>query len=131
LMRAEKLTKRAARVGFDWPDAERVLAKLAEEIGELREAMAEPDNRKHLEEEVGDVLFVCANLCRKLSVDAEEALRAANRKFERRFAGMEALAQARGLDFPSLTIDEQEALWTDVKRQERGAQTPVAPPPRR
>ncbi|HEX5008235.1 MAG TPA: nucleoside triphosphate pyrophosphohydrolase [Hyphomonadaceae bacterium] len=120
LMRAEKLTKRAGRVGFDWPSPEPVLDKLDEEIGELKEAIARPErDQAHVAEELGDMLFVVANLCRKLSVDPEEALRAANAKFVKRFSGMEELARSRGLDFASLSLDEQEALWTDVKAAER------------
>jgi nucleoside triphosphate diphosphatase len=120
LMRAEKLTKRAGRVGFDWPSPEPVLDKLQEEIGELKEAIAEPKpDQTHIAEELGDILFVVANLCRKLQVDPEEALRSANAKFVKRFSGMEELARSRGLDFASLSLDEQEALWTDVKTAER------------
>lgn len=120
LMRAEKLTKRAARVGFDWPSPEPVLDKLQEEIGELKEAIAEPKpDQVHVAEELGDILFVVANLCRKLQVDPEEALRSANAKFVKRFAGMEELARSRGLDFAKLSLDEQEALWTAVKVAER------------
>jgi len=115
LMRAEKLTKRAARVGFDWPDADQVLEKLDEEVGELREAMS-ADDQAHIEEELGDILFVCANLCRKLKVDPEVALRAANSKFQKRFAGMEAIARERGVEFASLDLDVQESLWVEVKR---------------
>jgi nucleoside triphosphate diphosphatase len=120
LMRAEKLTKRAGRVGFDWPSPEPVLDKLAEEIGELKEAIEAPErDQAHVAEELGDILFVVANLCRKLEVDPEEALRGANAKFVKRFAGMEAMAGERGQDFASLTLDEQEALWTAVKVEER------------
>jgi ATP diphosphatase len=120
LMRAEKLTKRAGRVGFDWPSPEPVFEKLQEEIGELEEAIAAPvKDQAHIAEELGDMLFVVANLCRKLSVDPEEALRNANAKFVKRFSGMEALARSRGQDFASLTLDEQEALWVDVKKSER------------
>ncbi len=120
LMRAEKLTKRAGRVGFDWPSAGPVLDKLQEEIGELEEAIEAPvKDQAHIAEELGDMLFVVANLCRKLSVDPEEALRSANAKFVKRFSGMEELARKRGQDFASLTLDEQEALWTDVKKAER------------
>jgi MazG family protein len=120
LMRAEKLTKRAGRVGFDWPAPEPVLDKLDEEIGELKEAIAAPTpDPAHIEEELGDMLFVVANLCRKLSVDPEVALRGANAKFIRRFHGMEALARSRGVDFASLTLDQQEALWVEVKTIER------------
>jgi nucleoside triphosphate diphosphatase len=120
LMRAEKLTKRAGRVGFDWPSPEPVLDKLREEIGELEEAIATPKrDQAHVAEELGDMLFVVANLCRKLSVDPEEALRAANAKFVKRFSSMEELARSRGLDFASLSLDEQEALWTEVKAAQR------------
>jgi ATP diphosphatase len=120
LMRAEKLTKRAARVGFDWPSAEPVLEKLQEEIGELEEALDSPARDEvHIAEELGDILFVVANLCRKLSVDPEVALRNANSKFGKRFRGMEALAAAQGVDFGSLTLDQQEALRVAVKKSER------------
>ena len=77
-------------------------------------------DQAHIAEELGDMLFVVANLCRKLSVDPEEALRNANSKFVKRFSGMEELARKRGQDFASLSLDEQEALWTDVKKAERG-----------
>jgi len=120
LMRAEKLTKRAARVGFDWPSAEPVLEKLQEEIGELEEAIAAPKrDEAHIAEELGDILFVVANLCRKLSVDPEVALRNANSKFGKRFRAMEAMAAAQGVDFAGLTLDQQEALWVAVKKIER------------
>jgi MazG family protein len=120
LMRAEKLTKRAGRVGFDWPSPRPVLDKLEEEVGELEQAISEPKpDKAHIAEELGDILFVVANLCRKLEVDPEEALRAANAKFVKRFHGMEALARSRSLDFASLSLDEQEALWTEVKAAER------------
>jgi len=120
LMRAEKLTKRAARVGFDWPSAEPVLEKLHEEVGELEEAIAKPErDQAHIAEELGDILFVVANLCRKLNVDPEVALRNANSKFGKRFRAMEAMAAAQGVDFASLTLDQQEALWVAVKNAER------------
>ncbi len=122
LMRAEKLTKRAGRVGFDWPSAEPVLDKLQEEIGELQEAIAAPErDQAHVAEELGDILFVVANLCRKLNVDPEVALRNANSKFVKRFEGMESIARERGLDFSALSLDEQEALWVEVKIRERSA----------
>jgi ATP diphosphatase len=110
LMRAEKLQKRAARTGFDWPDTQGPADKLAEEIRELAEAS--PDK---ILEESGDLLFAAVNLVRANGIGAEEALRAANDKFERRFRAMEALA---GGSFASLTLDEQEALWQQVKRDE-------------
>jgi MazG family protein len=118
LLRAEKLTKRAARVGFDWPDATSVLAKLDEERMELRAAL-EAGDVANAEEELGDMLFVMANLARKLKLDPEAALRNANAKFEKRFRAMEALAGERGQAFATLTLDQQEALWTEVKALER------------
>ena len=118
LMRAEKLQKRAARTGFDWTEAGDIIDKLDEEIGEVREAMEDGDAAA-IEEEVGDLLFVCANLARRLKVDPETALRKANDKFERRFRAMEALAKSRGAGFADLSLDEQEALWQAVKREEK------------
>ncbi len=115
LMRAEKLTKRAARVGFDWPDADRVLEKLDEELGELATARAATDDA-NIAEEVGDILFVMANLARKLGVDPEEALRQANAKFERRFGHVEREMNARGGEH---TLDDMEAYWVDAKKAER------------
>ena len=110
LLRAEKLQKRAAREGFDWPDVAGPGDKLAEEIRELAEAPAD----KRLEE-AGDLLFAAVNLVRAHGLKAEEALRAANDKFERRFRAMEALA---GGGFADLSLDEQESLWQQVKRSE-------------
>ena len=108
LMRAEKLQKRAARDGFEWPDAAGPADKINEEIVELAEAS--PDNRL---EEAGDLLFAAVNLVRAYGLSPEEALRAANDKFEHRYRAMERLAQGR---FAALSLDEQEALWQRVKR---------------
>jgi nucleoside triphosphate diphosphatase len=108
LLRAEKLQKRAARDGFDWPDVQGPTDKLAEEVAELAEAS--PDKQL---EEAGDLLFAAVNLVRAYGVKAEEALRAANDKFERRYRAMEQLADGR---FAELTLDEQEALWQRIKR---------------
>lgn len=110
LLRAEKLQKRAARDGFDWPDTEGPAAKVAEEALELAEAPA--DNQV---EEAGDLLFAAVNLVRAYGIAPEDALRSANDKFERRYRGMEALA---GADFAKLSLDEQEALWNRVKQAE-------------
>jgi ATP diphosphatase len=112
LLRAEKLQKRAAREGFDWPDPSGPSAKLAEEAQEL--ADASPDERL---EEAGDLLFAAVNLVRAYGVAPEDALRAANDKFERRYRAMETLAEGA---FESLSLDEQEALWLSVKAAERG-----------
>jgi nucleoside triphosphate diphosphatase len=127
LMRAFKLSRRAARVGFDFERPQETADKVAEELAEVREAadLAAADSGRAIDtgatsrkvfEEVGDLLFAAANLARKLDVDAEAALRAANVKFERRFRGMERLAAQRGEDFESLSLAAQEALWQEVKR---------------
>lgn len=118
LLRSEKLQKRAARSGFDWTDARDIFDKLEEETGEVREAMAEGD-QNHIEEEIGDLLFVTANLARHLKVDPEEALRRANAKFTRRFKAMEALATQQGMPFDALSLHQQEALWQAVKLNEK------------
>ncbi|MEO6387799.1 MAG: nucleoside triphosphate pyrophosphohydrolase [Croceibacterium sp.] len=110
LMRAEKLQKRAAREGFDWPDTAGPTAKVVEEIEEL--AQASPDKQL---EEAGDLLFAAVNLVRAYGIKAEEALRAANDKFERRYRAMEDLAAG---SFATLSLDEQEALWQRVKQGE-------------
>jgi nucleoside triphosphate diphosphatase len=118
LLRAEKLQKRAARTGFDWTETPPIFDKLEEEIAEVKEAMASGD-ADAVEDEVGDLLFVVANLARRLSVDPEQALRKANAKFERRFRAMEGEAARDAVDFASLSLDEQEAYWQRVKRAER------------
>ncbi|WP_427926106.1 nucleoside triphosphate pyrophosphohydrolase [Xanthomonas campestris] len=123
--RATKLQSRAARVGFDWPGPAPVLEKLQEEIDELRVEFARgpvADNQARLEDELGDVLFVCANLARHAKVDVGAALRHANLKFERRFRAMEVYAQADGTALDALSLSEQEALWQRVKRDEPAAQ---------
>jgi ATP diphosphatase len=143
LMRAYKLSKRAARVGFDFEHASQTADKVAEELAEVRAAAAqsalansapeinalENDGRANhaqasngtspeIFEEIGDLLFAAANLARKLDVDAEAALRSANAKFERRFHGMESLAAQRGAIFAELDLESQERLWQEVKRGE-------------
>jgi len=118
LMRAQKLGRRAARVGFDWPDARGVLAKITEEAAELAEAR-EGGDAAHIAEEYGDLLFVTAILGQHLRVDAEEALAAANRKFERRFRGVEALLAARGKTAGESDLAEMDGLWDEVKAGEK------------
>ena len=112
LMRADKLQRRAARAGFDWPDPQGPADKVAEEMAELAEAVA--DKRA---EEAGDLLFAAVNLVRAYGIAPEDALRAANIKFERRFRAMEALAGGQET-FAALSLDQQEALWQRVKAGE-------------
>ena len=119
LLRAEKLQKRAARTGFDWTETPPIFDKLEEEVAEVKEAIA-GGKADEIEDEIGDLLFVAANLARRLNVDPEQALRKANAKFERRFRAMEAAAAAEGVDFASLSLDAQEAYWQRVKATERG-----------
>lgn len=125
--RAVKLQNRAARTGFDWPDHRPVIAKLREELDELevefaRHATAPDDPQAHarLQEELGDVLFVAANLARHARVDVGTALRVANAKFERRFRAMEALAEADGTRLQTLSLAAQERYWQQVKTTEAG-----------
>lgn len=122
LTRAAKLTRRAARVGFDWPDAASVLDKLEEEAGELRAELAKtgPEaDAAALRDEVGDLLFVLANLARKLDLDPESCLRGANRKFERRFGFIEQTLGHEGKDMTSTPLERMEDLWEQAKRIER------------
>ncbi len=117
LTRAEKLTRRAARVGFDWPNAKAVLLKLDEEVKELEAELpsADPDR---LEDELGDMFFVLANLARKLKLDPEACLARANAKFTRRFEAVERLLAACGLTPGDAGLAAMEAAWQDVKRQQ-------------
>jgi ATP diphosphatase len=119
MTRAVKLQNRAARVGFDWTDARDIIAKIREEVAELEAEIDESDNMDAITDEMGDVLFVVANLARRLKVDPETALRHANRKFERRFRGIEQRLAAQGRDIRKSSLDEMEALWNEVKKEER------------
>lgn len=116
LVRAEKLQKRAARVGFDWPDPEGPRAKILEELTELDQANS-PDERLI---EAGDLIFATVNYLRAHGIAPEDALRAANTKFERRFRWMEVAASKQGHDFARLTLGEQESYWSAAKASERG-----------
>jgi ATP diphosphatase len=118
LTRALKLQEKASKVGFDWNDAKAVLAKLREETGEIEEALAAGD-AESVKGEVGDLLFVVANLARHLEVDPEAALRGANGKFERRFAHIEARLGAAGRRPEEASLAEMDALWNEAKRSER------------
>ncbi|QUJ77547.1 nucleoside triphosphate pyrophosphohydrolase [Sulfitobacter albidus] len=120
LLRAYKLQKRAARVGFDWPDTGDVIAKIVEEAGELVEAR-DTLGPEEVAEEFGDLMFVMANLGRHLGVEPEAALRAANAKFTTRFAGVEAKLAAMGKTPEGSTLEEMDALWDAVKAEARGS----------
>ncbi|MEO1090958.1 MAG: nucleoside triphosphate pyrophosphohydrolase [Pseudomonadota bacterium] len=117
LQRAQKLQSRAARVGFDWPDAGGAIAKVREELHEIEAA---GQDREQLAAEVGDLLFACVNLARHLDVGAEEALQAASRKFERRFGFIEDRLHEQGLRADDVDLERMEALWTAAKDDERG-----------
>ncbi len=121
LLRALKLQKRAARVGFDWPDTGHVLDKLQEEAAELVEARDTLDHDQMVDE-MGDLLFVVANLARHLDIDPEEALRRTNAKFTRRFGAIEADLAARGKRPTDSTLDEMDTLWNDAKAREKSGQ---------
>lgn len=118
LMRAYKLQKRAATVGFDWPDKEPVFAKIAEELDEVREAV-EQKGQDALHEEIGDLLFVCTNLARHCKVKPEEALRDANRKFERRFRYIEQALASEGKKLEDQSLAILDALWDEAKQAEK------------
>lgn len=117
LKRAQKLQKRAATVGFDWPTPERVWDKVEEELAEVREAAASGDAEKTAEE-IGDLLFVVVNYARKLKLDAESAARGANAKFERRFRHIERRLREDGRTPQNTSLDEMEALWVEAKTLE-------------
>ncbi len=118
LSRAIKLQKRAAQVGFDWPDALPVVDKVREELDEVLEAMSENDAGA-ISEEIGDLLFVVSNLARHLNVDPETALRAANAKFERRFRFIEQSLREQGRAMQDCVLDELDALWGEAKKLEK------------
>jgi len=118
LKRAQKLQKRAARVGFDWPDTAPVFDKIDEEIQELKQAIQAQD-QEAVREEMGDLLFSCVNLSRKLNVDAEESLRACNKKFVNRFNYIEKTLDKNQQRFQSKSLDELEALWQAAKKNEQ------------
>ena len=126
LLRADQIGRRAQSVGFDWLQARDVVAKMEEEVAEIREVVSDATGTgpggpgrfdpMRAEEEVGDLLFAIANLSRKLGVDPETALRKANQKFTRRFTQMEVVVEARGQSLKALSLDELEACWQQVKR---------------
>jgi nucleoside triphosphate diphosphatase len=118
LTRAAKLQRRAARVGFDWPEVAPVLEKLEEEIAEVRAELATGAPQERLADEVGDLLFAAANLARHLGVDGESALRRANQKFERRFRAIEAALRAAGRNLEDASLEEMEEIWQRTKARE-------------
>jgi nucleoside triphosphate diphosphatase len=118
LTRALKLQRRAARVGFDWPAPPPILDKIEEEVGELREVLAQGADPARLEDEIGDLLFAVVNLARRVECDPEQALRAACRKFDRRFRRVEALLAAAGSSAEAASLDEMEARWIEAKAEE-------------
>jgi len=111
---SQEIQDRVARVGFDWEDVDGVIDKLAEEVGEFKQA----DSQERKEQEFGDLLFTLANIARRLGIDLEAALRQANQRFYRRFSRMEELCRQRGLNFGELSFDEQNALWEEAKKVE-------------
>ncbi|MSQ87483.1 MAG: nucleoside triphosphate pyrophosphohydrolase [Alphaproteobacteria bacterium] len=116
---AEKLQKRAARVGFDWPDATQVLDKIDEEIGEIKEAMAANAGPERITDEIGDLLFACVNLARKANIDPGMALRGTSLKFERRFRRIEELLSGQGKTPAQANLDEMETFWRQAKDEEK------------
>jgi len=133
LMRADKLQKRAAKAGFDWPDAEGALSKISEELGEINDALIEnsqplygrlsvesdPDVYNLVEEEIGDFLFAAVNYTRLLGIDPEVALNRSNQKFIRRFSAVEALAEESGKNVREMNLEEMDLLWDKVKSEEK------------
>lgn len=119
LTRAEKLSKRAGRVGFEWPDLDGVFAKIDEELAELRVEVESNADRGRIEEELGDFLFTIANLARYLKIDPERALRGTNAKFERRFRAVEAELARRGRKPSESTLEEMDAIWDEVRKAEK------------
>lgn len=119
MTRALKLQNRAARVGFDWALPSDVIAKIAEEVDEIKHEIDIHAEQDRLEDEMGDVLFACVNLARKLKIDPEGALKRANAKFDRRFRHVETELNAAGRRPEDATLDEMEALWVDAKMMER------------
>jgi MazG family protein len=118
LLKASRLTEKAARVGFDWRRTEEVFEKIEEETAELREAVASSDATR-IHEELGDLLFTIANVARKLGVNPEEALQTTNRKFLRRFGSMESAVHGSGRNLDQLTLEEMDRLWDEAKAAER------------
>lgn len=119
MLRAYKITKKVAKVGFDWPDHAGVIDKIREETDEVAQTLSAPDDAPEVQEELGDLLFTVVNLCRRRKVDPELALDAANRKFERRFNELEARLKSQGVNLADASPEQMESIWQQVKTQER------------
>ena len=119
LLRAQKLQKRAARVGFDWPNNGPVIEKIREELEEVTDALKLKNNKKKIAEEIGDLLFTCVNLARHANIEAEQALMAGNEKFQRRFQSIENSLKNSGKTVEECSLDELEGLWNKAKSEER------------
>jgi MazG family protein len=121
VLEAYQITTKAARVGFDWKDAEEVLAKLDEEVRELRAAFSPKKDERAVAEEIGDLFFVAVNLARKAGIDPESALKAANRKFRRRFRHIEERLKERGRSPADVSLEEMDTLWNEAKAGEKAS----------
>ncbi|NIM44433.1 MAG: hypothetical protein GTO54_02185 [Nitrososphaeria archaeon] len=113
LLYSQTIQERVARVGFDWKNVEGIVEKLAEEVGELSQAVGQEER----EREFGDLMFTLANIARRLGVDLESALRSASRRFRRRFSYIEKACQKRGISFANLSPEQQDTLWEEAKRK--------------
>lgn len=127
LRRAAAVQKKAAAVGFDWPDCRGILDKLREETAELS-AEIDRDSREGIKDEIGDILFTVVNLARRLDVDAESVLEGTTAKFIERFGALESEARRRGRKLPAMSLDEMEDLWQRSKRRETGSRKETRPP---
>lgn len=119
LLKAAKITKKVAKVGFDWPDHAGVVEKIREETNEVEATLALADDHPNVEEELGDLLFCTVNLCRRRGIDPEVALDAANRKFERRFNFLEKSLKAQGISLQDASTEQMEEAWQQAKLQEK------------
>jgi MazG family protein len=124
LMRAEKLQKRASREGFDWPNINGAIAKVYEELDEVKQELdAEKQEQEQIENEIGDLFFSCINLSRHAGIDAEQSLRKANLKFEKRFRKLEKLVYEEGMQINEMSPNQLDDLWQKVKEQEKSAES--------
>lgn len=126
LLKAQRMQAKASRVGFDWKDATGATGKIEEELGELKEAVASGDKAK-MTEEMGDLLFSAVNYCRFIGVDAENALEGTNKKFARRFRDVEGRVRAQGRSLRDCTLAEMDAVWDEVKAEEKSRLTETRP----